>query len=382
MASRFLALLSAAPLLLWGCQNASVTAPNPEQVRLSTFATQSIPLDTALGEQLAPNEPAAIGAIENAILTSLRKSYANQPLMTRDVHAKHHGCPKAFFEVQNTQLPPALRVGVFAQNGKVYPSWTRFSNGAGKPKPDKEGDVRGFALKLMGVPGPKLLAKEAHAQTQDFLFINTNTFFIDSLKDYQRFIEATNAGALSLAGFAITHPRVVYRIYKIFSQKYGNPLDIDFYSSTPYKLGPAAIKFRAKPCATPPTPIPANPGPNYLREVLSQSLQKGSACFQMMVQVQTNPREMPIEDSTQAWDETKAPWIPVGRITIPTQRFDSPEQMSFCENMSYTPWHSLPEHKPLGAANRARKSVYEAVSEFRHSHNKAVRREPTSHNLL
>jgi len=47
------------------------------------------------------------------------------------------------------------------------------------------------------------------------------------------------------------------------------------------------------------------------------------------------------------------------------------------EQLSFTPWHSLPEHQPLGSINRARRVIYEAVSEFRHRINGTKRMEPT-----
>jgi hypothetical protein len=43
-----------------------------------------------------------------------------------------------------------------------------------------------------------------------------------------------------------------------------------------------------------------------------------------------------------------------------------------------SPWHSLPEHRPLGGINRSSKLVYEVISRFRHTENKVPRREPTS----
>lgn len=366
-------------LSLVACQ--SVPQPTPERNQLASFRAQraSIPIDTQLGEAAVANEAALTEEIGTVILKGLQKEAGKFP-MTRDVHAKHHGCVKSFFEVNNAALPQQLRVGVFARN-QSYPSWIRFSNGQGKPKNDIDGDIRGFGLKLMGVPGAKLLENERNEQTQDFLLINTPDFFIKNLPDYVGFIEATTNGGLGLAGYAITHPGVMYKIYKIFGQKVANPLEIDFFSTTPYKLGSTAVKYRVKSCQPGKTPMPSNPTPNFLRENLSRSLSNQEACFTFMVQLQKDTRSMPVEDSTVHWDENQSPWLPVANIRIPAQRFDSEAQMGYCENMSYTPWHSLPEHKPLGAANRVRKTVYEQVSQFRHHHNNVPRKEPTSHDL-
>ena len=86
---------------------------------------------------------------------------------------------------------------------------------------------------------------------------------------------------------------------------------------------------------------------------------------------------MPIEDPTIEWSEKDAPFIPVARITIPAQAFTSPEQLAFCENLSFTPWHAIPEHRPLGGINRVRKTVYDTISRVRHELNGDKRLEPT-----
>ena len=85
---------------------------------------------------------------------------------------------------------------------------------------------------------------------------------------------------------------------------------------------------------------------------------------------------MPIEDPTINWDEALSPWRRVATVTIAAQEFDTPERHEFAEHLSFTPWHCLPEHRPLGGINRARRLVYEALSHQRHERNGVPRREP------
>ena len=40
------------------------------------------------------------------------------------------------------------------------------------------------------------------------------------------------------------------------------------------------------------------------------------------------------------------------------------------ENMSFSPWHALEEHRPLGGINEARRRIYRDLSKFRHDQNK------------
>ena len=72
---------------------------------------------------------------------------------------------------------------------------------------------------------------------------------------------------------------------------------------------------------------------------------------------------MPVEDPTVDW--TSAP-VRLATISIYPQKVDVPEQMAFFDNLSWNAWNALPEHRPLGGINRARKNVYEDSSELRH----------------
>jgi hypothetical protein len=109
-----------------------------------------------------------------------------------------------------------------------------------------------------------------------------------------------------------------------------------------------------------------------------QQLAQGEACFDFTVQLQTDAASMPIEDPGKEWKESQSPFRKVATIRIPRQEFDSEAQRTFGENLSFTPWHCLPAHRPLGGVNRARKIVYDVISAFRHEANHVPRREPSS----
>lgn len=86
------------------------------------------------------------------------------------------------------------------------------------------------------------------------------------------------------------------------------------------------------------------------------------------------------------WDKLlgreASPFTTVATLTFPKgQAFDTAPQNNACEDMSYTPWHALPEHRPLGALNRMRKVIYREISEFRRTNNKAPREEPPAFHL-
>lgn len=154
-----------------------------------------------------------------------------------------------------------------------------------------------------------------------------------------------------------------------------NPLATRYWSTTPYQFGADAIKFAVKPTSQ----IDGTIGetPDYLRSSLIDSLKNHDATFDFLIQLQTDPEKTPIDDPTVEWREQDAPLQKVATIRIPHQVFDTPEQNAFDEALSFTPWHSLPEHQPLGSINRARKAVYQATSEQRHQEMRVVMAEPT-----
>jgi hypothetical protein len=99
--------------------------------------------------------------------------------------------------------------------------------------------------------------------------------------------------------------------------------------------------------------------------------------FDILLQLQTDPFLMPIENNAVLWPTKLSPRVPAAVLRIPKQRFDSPEQLAFARVLSYNPWHCVPEHRPLGNQSRARKRMYSELSRFRQSMNGVEHHEPT-----
>lgn len=343
---------------------------------------KTVPAVSFLGEAQGKSgltEEEAIRRIKELTEAQIQNAYRSglRPAQ-RDAHAKQHGCVRADFTVL-ASLPSAMRQGVFAE-AHTFHAWIRFSNAVGTD--DQAGLARGMAIKLLGVPGRKILPDQADATTQDFLLVNYPVFNVRTAADYVDFLTKSDAGQLPL--FFRAHPESERITAAIAAQPVGNPLLQRYYSMTPYALGSSKVKYSAKPvsCTTGETLHDEGGGvrssePDYLRAAMRARLADGASCFSFMVQRQTDPAKMPIDDSTVLWSEELAPFVTVASITIPPQRFDSPEQQAFCENLSYTPWHALPVHQPLGTINRIRRVVYDATSSLRHRLNGVPRREPS-----
>ena len=119
------------------------------------------------------------------------------------------------------------------------------------------------------------------------------------------------------------------------------------------------------------------PSPNYLREAMASTLASEEVVFDFFVQFQTDPHRMPIEDASVIWPTRLSPYRRVATLRIPAQTFDSPDQLAFARNLAFNPWHSIPEHRPLGNQNRVRKLIYQQTSQVRQAMNHEPHIEPT-----
>ncbi len=312
-------------------------------------------------------------------LIPILEALIEKPYLTgttyRDTHAKGHAAVRATFTVE-ADLPPELRVGLFARP-HTYPAWVRLSNLSPVPQKDAKKDIRAFSIKLMEVEGERLWQGEPGARTLDLIMMGSQTFLAPNLQVFYDMEVALLKGGLSVPWFFLTHPRVILTILRA-QQKTANLLQIPYWSQTAYAFGDRVVQYHLQPHQSATSQVPAKPSPNFLRERLKEDLRGQPASFDFMVQFQTDPAKMPVEDPMVAWDPSLSPYRKVATVRLPAQTFDTPAQMEFCENLSFNAWRTLPEHRPLGAINRARLRVYPAISRFRQARNNVtVWREPT-----
>ncbi len=331
---------------------------------------------TDMSEFVPPNEASFTASIVASAIESVNYTDPpdGHPPYRRDVHSKSHGCVRAVVEV-DPGLQPAFRQGVFATPGRKYQSWIRYSNGNTFPQPDGEKDARGMALKLMGVEGTKLLESDPQADTQDFIMINSRVFFIRNVEEYAKFTRILADG--SRLGYFFNqyswNPltwrlRDMYLALRTLKKAPESLLHEQYFSLTAYKFGTDAnVKFSARPCTARPAARVSRDDehPNFLRDELKASLAGGEGCFELAVQPQVPGKYMPIEDPSVNWSERDSAFVKVATVTIEKQEFDTPQQNDFCEALTFSPWHSLPAHRPLGGLNRIRKAVYQEDARYR-----------------
>jgi len=383
VAAVFLSIL----MLLTACgapSESSLVGTAQSNIQLAQHDS-SIEYDAEIGESPWPDEEAATLAIKEIIEQTVRSRYMNNLPALRHVHPKAHGCVLADFRVNET-LQDEHQHGVFQANAH-YKAWIRFSNSDSDPfREDKEGDGRGMSIKLMGIPGEKLLPDES--STQDFLMISHPVFFINDPQKYLGLVQSLSSSNLLSQLSAPLSLGIEGSIIaaKINSKKIANPLYTRYWSAVPYQLGSGsdrrAMKYSVRPCNqldNTPQEIQFK-DPNYLRAAMKQHLSTNDACFEFLIQTRDTGTAagaaLSIERVTNEWKESDTPFFQVATIIIPKQEFDNPKQHEFCENLSYTPWHAVLEHRPLGGVNRIRKVVYSSLANLRHSMNAVKSIEP------
>ena len=328
-------------------------------------------------EKLLPGEEAYLDSIVDSFEKQMRLLW-KPGAFERGGNTKTHGIVRGEFIVHDG-LPQQLRRGIYAEP-RTYRAWVRFSGPGPYITPDID-DV-GFmsiSIKLMGVPGPKLMEEEKF--TQDMFGVSTPTFVTpDTVANAQLQIESLkNAQILYFINLHRSHVLDLI-MQSLWTKTQSSPFEAPYFSCVPYLLGEGqAMQYSVWPKTTQRTPIPRLPlrPPNdYLRDAMVRSLANGDVEFDIRLQLQTNSHLMPLENNAVLWPEKLSPRISAATLRLPRQKFDSPAQLAFARQLSYNPWHCIAEHRPLGNQSRARRRMYDTLSRLRHTMNDVPLYEP------
>ena len=330
-------------------------------------------------EKIDPDEKESLDKIIDLMADQMRGHF-KPGAYERGGNTKTHGIVRATVTIRD-DLPEHCRKGIFA-TPRSYPAYIRYSG----PGPDVPSDIRdvGFAsmaVKLMDVPGEKIMDEEKY--TQDFITVCTATFVTPNTR------ENAKLQYWSLVDMPIYYflnpkdPHILdFLMQGLWNETQYNPLGQRYYSCVPYLLGDGqAMMYSFVPKTEVDTNIAGlpfgRPSFNYLRENMIKTLDKKDVEFDLMIQLQTDPHRMPIENAAVRWPEKLSPFIPAASVHIPQQKFASDAQFAFAKRLKMNPWHCLPEHRPLGNQSRARWRMYDELSKFRQEMNQTSHLEPT-----
>ncbi|MBF0546034.1 MAG: catalase family protein [Candidatus Riflebacteria bacterium] len=316
-------------------------------------------------------DPGEAKLIEEMVQLTVDRMKPQQGRIRRGVHAKATGCVRGVFRIRD-DVKGDLRHGVFSQPNHSFQAIVRFSNSSETIEQDGKGDARGMAIKLLDVNGPQA-TPGTNNRCQDFLAVNHPTFPFATPAEYLKFFDIRKTplvgDSLAVAWLGLFHYRHLKIGKEILGKIIADPLDLKYWSCSPYWLGQAgttvghAVKYSIVPRLEG-MELSGNPkgmADNYLTQTLGQHLRMREAIFDFRVQLQTDPVTMPVEDVSVDWDEEASKPIPVATLTIGVQDIYSPEGNALfeeCEGMAFSPWNALAEHRPIGGINRMRQAVY------------------------
>ena len=280
---------------------------------------------------------------------------------------------------------------------------------------------RGMAIKVYDVHGD-FLDQDSGQKNQDFLMINTPEFAFATVRGYEHLTNAlvasdfgfdpskliNIAGVLAKTkGIPIPEPtqedfdglkerlrdtlpfpqgftlqdlnelRTTLNIIllKINPQALRNPLQAQYFGASPFLFGQNKVmKFSAAPSESAAQVAfeispPETPSNHFLREALSKSMQEGQSItydFKVLIRDKSDDfgeDQILIEDASTTWTKDGVSeidqYVDVAKLIIKTpQNPSSEDSILQCENLVFSPWHSLVAHKPIGGINRLRRSVY------------------------
>jgi len=163
-----------------------------------------------------------------------------------------------------------------------------------------------------------------------------------------------------------------------------HPLGDTYYSQAPIRFGDYVVKVSVAPhspnlTALTGAELNVNGKPNGLRDAMVEHFAREGGEWDLRVQFCTDVESMPIEDASVAWSEEKSPYIDVARIVLqPQEAWNEVRQQAIDDGLSFSPWHGVAAHRPLGSVMRARRVAYMVMSKFRAHHNHRTIGEPNS----
>lgn len=309
-------------------------------------------------EKLAPDEAQRFAGYARQFADiQARKSakYGNG----RALHRKQLTAARGTLEVLSG-LPEFARQGLFATAG-THEAWVRLSNGGMDCAPDKKPDIRGFALRVLGVHGDSALGN-GPAKSQDFTLINQEAFGFAQSEEFVGFVVAASKGGGALLKYLLRQYGVFNGIARVrkLAQTLGKPFGgfatEPLFSAVPMACGPYAVRVRLLPVAANGVAragAKADWNADFSARLATHSLQ-----WELQLQPYVNETLTPIEDASVNWG---SPYTTVARLTLPQQETASAHGKEFAQQVEsavFDPWQALVAHRPLGDVQRARKVVY------------------------
>lgn len=292
----------------------------------------------------------------------------------RDAHPKTIAIVKGEFIINNN-LPNDLKKGIFS-SPKTHKTIIRFSNANSKIQPDSKKDVRGIALKILGIDSN--LPRDPRGEeknTQDFLLMSSPTMPLGTIKQFRGVIIHTlDTSSLKALTWVIFNLKTYLKISKT-KKKHYSIANIDFWSTSTFMFEDQIVKYKLTPTVPVNRKYTYNNTADFLSHRLTTLLQKEELCYDFCIQFYKKDSITPLDDMSIKWNEDINPFIRIAQLKIPKQRVKQQNKLS--KIITYSIANSCFAHRATGKLNEARIIVYKQLAKLRKKRNKLPQFEAT-----
>ena len=256
---------------------------------------------------------------------------------------------------------------------------------------------------MLNVAGPKV-ASFTDGTAQDFVCINANAFtapdakgFLEQIKTFDKNLDTSEGvkHAVSVAARATNAVLKAVHLPSATLEGIGasatHILGESFSTVAPLRYGKYVAKIGFAPGSENLKKLTGEAvdlGADYnaLEELIKKFFRHEAGVWDVKVQLALAPadpsieekeKDFSIEAADKRWPEDKSPWQTVARITVlPQDTYSDARQLFVDERLSFSPWHALEAHRPLGGIMRSRLKAYEEAIKYRAQRNERERAEP------
>lgn len=346
-------------------------------------------------ESPASDEPDTIQELIDTLLKISETTFRDDKHALRSVHAKSHALLTGELTIL-PNLPAELSQGIFASSA-TYPVVLRLSSTPGDILDDSVSTPRGLAMKVIGVPGSRLPGSEGD-NTQDFIMINGPAFAAPNAKKFLgklKLLAGTTDKAPHLKSALSAALRGAEKLLESVGGQSGtlkslggepptHPLGETYFTQVPMKFGRYIAKLSLAPAsdrllALKGVAVPITKSPTALRDAMRDFFSGSDGMWELRAQLCRDIEKMPVEDASVVWPEDVSPYLAVARLVVGKQSaWNSQRAELIDDKTSFSPWHGVEDHQPLGSVMRARKAAYVASAQFRADRNAKAIKEPSA----
>jgi len=314
-----------------------------------------------------PDESQKIQALHDLINSVQQKNFAHHRHGFRGTHVKTQGIVKGRLTIL-PDLPNHLSQGLFANGGREHDVAIRFANEPSFLQEDRAPGPRGCGMKVFDVEGDFMEPEGAQSRTHDFTFNNAPVLELRDLPTCLEIFQLRekyfdDGPGLEAALKKRKDSDLQFAPKSLPNQHF---LSYVMYSQSAFRYGDYVAKYALFPTTQTQKELESfqitdTSDREQHSMWLKDYFENHDAEFDFRVQLLENLDEQSVEDCSQEWDQDKYPFQTVARVVLPKGQdaFDAKRRVFWEDRMKLNPWYGLDAHRPLGSANRLRRSLYQ-----------------------